>query len=126
MLDDHCNFHFHIDNIVRIMAVLLMMIRYLTKFLDGKSMITLYHTFIYPYLIYGVEFCCHAPDYLISKLLVCQKNLLRTILKRSPNSLVSHRFSEFQIMPISVFFKFRVIIFFIKIIFFQKKTAAIL
>ena len=77
MQDQHCNFqYFHIENIVRIMAVLLMMIRYLTKFFDGKTMIDLYFTFIYPYVIYGVEFWGQAPDYLISKLQVCQKSSL--------------------------------------------------
>ena len=111
-LDQHCTFNFHIDNIVRKMAVLLMMFRYLTKFLDEKTMINLYYTFIYPHLIYGVEFWGHAPDYLISKLLVCQKKSLRIILKQPPNSHVSHRFSELQIMPISMLFKFRLIIFY--------------
>ena len=62
-------------------------------------MINLYYTFIYPYLIYGVEFWGHAPDYLISKLLMCQKNSLRiTVL--SPidfQNCKSYRFQYFQI-----------------------------
>ena len=36
-LDQHCTFNFHIDNIVRKMTILLMMFRYLTKFLDEKN-----------------------------------------------------------------------------------------
>ena len=48
-----------------------MMFRYLTEILDSKTMMAnLYYSFIYPYLIYGIEFWGDAPDYLTSKILM--------------------------------------------------------
>ena len=115
-LDQHCTFSFHIHNIVRKINLLLMMFRYLTKFLDSKTMANLYYSFIYPHLIYGIEFWGHAPDYLTSKILINQKKALRIILKQPPNSHVLHKFNELKIMPVSMLFKFRLIIFYWKFI----------
>ena len=71
-----------------------------------------YISFINPHLIYGIEFLGHAPEYLISKLLISQKKALRVIVKQPPNSHISHKFNDLKIMPISMLFKFRLVIFY--------------
>ena len=73
ILDKHLNFVIHINSIIRKFNVLLMMMRYLRKFLNQKTMVNLYYSFIYPHLIYGVEFWGHAPDYALEQILICQK-----------------------------------------------------
>lgn len=72
----------------------------------------MYYSFIYPHLIYGIECWGHAADYLINKLLICQKKALRIILKQPPGSHVSHKFSELKIMPVKMLFKYRTIIYY--------------
>ena len=112
VLDQHCRFNFHIEGIIHKISFLLMMFRFLTRFFDEKTMVNLYYSFIYPHLIYGIEFWGHAPEYLISKLLISQKKALRVIVKQPPNSHISHKFNDLKIMPISMLFKFRLVIFY--------------
>ena len=88
------------------------MFRFLTRFFDEKTMVNLYYSFIYSHLIYGIEFWGHAPEYLISKLLISQKKALRVIVKQPPNSHISHKFNDLKIMPISMLFKFRLVNFY--------------
>ena len=77
VLDQHCSFESHIRKIEHKISFLLLMFRHLTKILDLKTMINLYYSFIYPHLIYGVEFWGHAGDNLLNRLLICQKKALR-------------------------------------------------
>ena len=91
-----------------------MMFRFLTKHLDHKTMIQLYYSFIYPRLIYGIEFWGHAADSHLKKIFTSQKKALRIINKQPPNSHISHKFEEEKIMPIFMLFKFRLIIYYHK------------
>ena len=45
-------------------------------FLDSKTKVDLYYSFIYPHLIYDIEFLGQAPDYLTSKVLISQNKAL--------------------------------------------------
>ena len=77
-------------------------------------MIDIYYSFVYPHLIYGVEFWGHAPDYALEQILICQKKALRIICLQPPNSTISLEFKNLKIMPIDMLFKFRMLIFFHK------------
>ena len=101
----------------------LMIFRYFTKILAEKNndqFILYLH--IPPYYLWCrvLGSCSRLPNFLASSV---PKKFTTYNFKQLPNSHVSHRFSEVQIMPISMLFKFRVIIF-IKMILFQEKTAA--
>ena len=111
-LDQHLNFVCHINAVVRKLNFLLMMLRFLRKFLNDKSMVDVYYSFIYPHLIYGLEFWGHAPDYALEQVLICQKKALRIICCQPPNSSISHQFANLKIMPIYMLFKYRSLIFF--------------
>ena len=67
---------------------------------------------LYAHLIYGIEFWGHAPEYLISKLLISQKKALSVVVKQPLNSHISYKFNDLKIMPISMLFKFRLVIFY--------------
>ena len=77
-------------------------------------MIDSYYSFVYPHLIYGVEFWGHAPDYALEQMLICQKKALRIICLQPPNSTISFAFKNLKIMPVDILFKFRTLIFFHK------------
>ena len=111
-LDRHLNFVCHINAVVRKLNFLLMMLRFLQKFLNDKSMVDVYYSFLYPHLIYGLEFWGHAPDYALEQVLICQKKALRIICCQPPNSSISHQFANLKIMPIYMLFKYRSLIFF--------------
>ena len=51
ILDKHLNFVIHINSIIRKFNVLLMMMRYLRKFLNHRTMVNLYYSYIYPHLM---------------------------------------------------------------------------
>ena len=76
IIERHLSFVMHFNSIVQKLNFLLMMLRYLRKFLDKKCMIDIYYSFVYPHLIYGVEFWGHAPDYALEQILICQKKAL--------------------------------------------------
>ena len=74
------------------------------RFRDGKTMANLYYSFTYPHLIYGIEFWGHAPEFLISKPLISMKKAPRDTANDLP-------ITDLKIMPISMLFKFRLVIF---------------
>ena len=111
VLDHHLTFSPHIEKLISTLNLLIMMFRHLTKFLDVNTMINLYYTFLYPHLLYGLEFWGSASSSHLNRVLVCQKKALRVIYKCPPNSSVSHKFKESKIMPISMLYKYRFVIF---------------
>ena len=110
-LDEHLTFWTHIDRVSSKINFLVMMLRHLTKFLDEKTMINVYYTFVYPHLLYGLEFWGHACEGALLQILVCQKKALRVIFKKPPNSTITNKFKTSQIMPIKLLFRYRLIIF---------------
>ena len=77
-------------------------------------MVNLYYSSIYPHLIPRIQFWGHAPEYLISKLLIIQiKHIIkRVIVIQLPNSHIFHKFDDLKMIPISRLFKFRLVIFY--------------
>ena len=76
-----------------------MMLRFLRRFLNDKSTVYVYYSFIYPRLIYCLEFRGHAPDYALEQVLICQKKALRIICCQPPISSISHQFGNLKIIP---------------------------
>ena len=83
----------------------------LKKFLDEKTMINVYYTFVYSHILYGLELWRHACMGALLQILVCQKKALRVIFKKPPNSTITYKFKISQIMPIKLLFRYRLIIF---------------
>ena len=78
-LDQHLTFRTQIDKVSAKLNFLVMMLRHLSKYLDQKLMINVYYTFIYPHILYGLEFWGHASDTALLQVLVCQKKALGVI-----------------------------------------------
>ena len=58
-----------------------MMLRHLKKFLDEKTMINVYYTFVYSHILYGLELWRHACVGALLQSLVCQKKPCELFLK---------------------------------------------
>ena len=75
---------------------------------DGKFVLLFYESTLHLRdRIWG-----HAPDYALKQILICQNKVLRIICCRPPNSSITNEFKNLKIMPISLLFKYRSLIFF--------------
>ena len=74
-LDQHLNFVSYINTFVRKLNFLLLMLWFLRKFLNDESVVNVYYSFIYPHLIYGLEFLGHASDYASEQVLIYKKKI---------------------------------------------------
>ena len=86
--------------------------RSVRPYFDIPTMINLYYTFFYPHLIYSIEFYGHAANCHLNQIYLLQKSALRVILKICPRGHVTSFFSEYQIMPIEILFKYRYLLHF--------------
>ena len=100
----------HIDRVSG-MNFLVMMLRYLKKFLDEKTMINVYYTFVYSHILYGLELWRHACMGALLQILVCQKKPCELFLKKPSNSSITYKFKISHIMHIKFLFRYRLIIF---------------
>jgi len=113
ILDENISFNKHIFKLCSKLQYILLMMRYIRRYFDQKTMIDFYYTFFYPHLIYGIEFWGHAGSTVLNKVLILQKRALRIILKIGPDQAVTHQFSILKIMPIQMLFEFRFVLHFI-------------
>ena len=82
------------------------------SYLDIPTMMNLYYTFFDPHLIYGIEFYGHAANCHLNHIYLLQKSAIRVILKIRLHGDVTPFFSEYQIMPIEMLFKYRYLLHF--------------
>lgn len=111
-LDESIIFKTHILEVCRKLNYILFLMRSVRPYFDVPTMINLYYTFFYPHLIYGIEFYGHAANCHLNHIYLLQKSALRVILKIRPRGHVTSFFSEYQIMPIELLFKYRYLLHF--------------
>ena len=56
------------------------MLWFLRKFLNDESVVNVYYSFIYPHLIYGLEFFGHASDYASEQVLIYKNKKIKSSL----------------------------------------------
>ena len=78
------------------------MMRAIRPYLDVKTMVQIYYSFIYPHLLYGIEFLGHACNTDLQRVFTLQKACLRVILKIKPRDHVTSNFKTLKIMPIKM------------------------
>lgn len=71
------------------------------KFLSQTSLITLYNSFIYPYLTYGVEVWGSTHDCYIQQIVKLQKRSVRIITSSKPREHTEPLFKSLKILPFS-------------------------
>ena len=83
-------------------------------YLDKKCMSNLYHTYIYPYLIYCIEVWGNSPKCHLNPILLLQKKIVRIITCTHYLAHTENIFKELQILPIEKIFISRVGVFMYK------------
>ena len=77
-------------------------------------MVDLYYSFIYPHLIYGIEFWGHSSKTNLKPIKVLQKAALRVIVGVKPGKHVTSHFTKLKIMPLKMLFNYRLLKLFLK------------
>jgi hypothetical protein len=83
ILDYNITFKEHINALCNKLKLSLLMMRAIRPYLDVKTMVQIYYSFIYPLLLYGIEFWGHACNTDLQRVFTLQKACLRVILKIS-------------------------------------------
>ena len=113
-LDQHLCFTTHIQHLVRQLNYVSLMFKHVRRYFNEKTMLGLYYTFFYPFLIYGIEFWGHASKTELNKVLILQKQVLRIILNIKAEDSITPSFKKYKIMPVNMLFKFRLLLHFLK------------
>ena len=111
LLDKHLTFKPHIAFISSKIAKNLGILFKIKHYLPRDIRLNLYYSFIYPYLIYGINIWGGNYPTRLQPLIILQKRSLRFILNLSYNSHVSHFFPTMKIMNIYQLHIFRILCF---------------
>ena len=85
------------------------------KNLPKSSLITLYNSFVFPYLIYCVEVWGNASNFILDPIYKIQKRVIRTITYSPYRSSTDILFSKLNILPLNILVMHRIGIFMHKI-----------
>ena len=88
LIDSTLSWINHIDNISTKVSKSVGLLYKIRNFVDIKIIKTLYHSLVYPHLIYAIEVWGSANETHLNKILILQKKIVRLISfsdKRQPN-----------------------------------------
>ena len=114
VLDSNLTFRSPLQSLTKKLKVSNLMLRSLRPYLDNANMINLYYTFVYPHLIYGIEFWGHASKTNLKPIEALQKAALRILTNVKPGQHVSTFFKKLKIMPVGMLFEYRILKLFLK------------
>lgn len=84
------------------------------RVLQTKSLITLYYSFVYPYITYCMEIWGRTFITYINALFLLQKKIIRTIAFAPYNEHTSPLFAKLEILPFEKLYEYRMIMFLYK------------
>ena len=114
IIDDRLNWIQHITYVKNKISKGIGIMYKARTYLSKKCMSNLYHTFIYPYLIYCIEVWGNAPKCHLNPILLLQKKIIRIITYSHYIAHTENIFKELHILPIDKVYVSRVGIFMYK------------
>ena len=94
LLDENLSWHPHIDSVQKKLATSLFMMRRLKNIMPPRNMLTLYYSFFYPYLDYGLILWGGAAKTALHKIFVMQKKAIRIVSNATYNEHTTPLFSN--------------------------------
>jgi len=85
------------------------------KLLKWETLITLYYSFIYPYLIYCIENWGYAAKIHMDSLVKVQKRIIRVISSSNFRDHTAPLFTKLKILPIAKLFLYQILVFMYKV-----------
>ena len=99
IIDDKLKWANHISYIKNKIAIGLGILLKARKVLKIKVLLQLYHSFVYPYLIYCSEVWGNAPDINLHPLIILHKKIIRIISFSQYKSPTKLLFQQYNILP---------------------------
>ena len=115
IIDSKLNWIDHITYVKNKVAKGIGIIRKASKLLNKKALLNLYHTFIFPYLIYCVEIWGCAKKTHLSPLYLLQKRIVRIITFSDKMAHTDPIFKDLHVLPIDKLIHNRIGVFMYKI-----------
>ena len=100
IIDEKLSFTRHISYIKNKISKAMGIIIKARKYLNRKSLLNLYHAFVFPYLTYCIEIWGNASDIHLDALLKVQKKIIRIITYSSYLAHTDEIFKELNILPV--------------------------
>ena len=113
-LDDKLSFNYHIQHIKMKIAKSIGILCQSKKLFNQKTLITLYNSFIYPYLTYCIEIWGRANKMYTSSILKLQKQCCRIVAGASKTTPSDTLFKSLNILPLSNIYEYSVLLFMFK------------
>ena len=101
IIDNRLSWSQHINYIKNKIAKSIGILCKARKFLYTSTLVTLYNSFVYPYITYGVEVWGTANDCYIQQVLKLQKRSVRVITSSRPRDHSTPLFKKLKILPLS-------------------------
>ena len=114
IIDAKQNWFSHITYVKNKIANVIGIIKKARPFLSKNFLSNLYHSFIYPYLIYCVKVCGSAKKVHLSPVMLLQKNVVRTITFSYRLAHTEPLFLKLDILPIDKLIQIRIGLFMYK------------
>jgi len=105
-VDDRLTWNNHIDYVKNRLSSALYGIRSVKHIASLSSLLTLYYSFFYPHINYGLILWGAASQTSINKIVVLQKKVLRLITKSSYNAHTAPLFNKLRIMKLNDLYEF--------------------
>lgn len=113
-LDNKMTWNIHINHICKKISKGIGIICKARKSLDEKTLITLYHSFVYPYVSYGIEIWGKAINNYLSSIFRLQKKVLRIIAHVKMRTESAPLFHKFRILSVYQVHQLQILIFMYK------------
>jgi len=101
LLDEKLSWHPHVDSVRKKLATSVFMMRRLKNIMPTRNMLTLYYSFFYPYLDYGLMLWGGASKTALNKIFVMQKKAIRIITNASYNEHTTPLFSKLHVLKLA-------------------------
>ena len=108
MVDDKLSWASHINYISKKVSKGIGILYKARKYLPKSCLVTLYYSFIYPYLNYCLEVWGKATENIISKIKILQKRALRIISNKPWRAPTEPLFDEHKILPLHKIYIYKI------------------
>ena len=115
LIDNNLNFKYHIQHICSKVSKAVGILFKLSSYMPSNILKIIYHALVTPYITYCVTVWGCAPRYLINKLFIQQKKLVRIIAGATYFAHTDPLFSSLKILKLSDLYELRCLIFIFKV-----------
>ena len=115
VIDSKLSWEYHIKYINQKISKAIGLLRKVRRYLNKSCLVTLYYTFLFPYLNYCIEVWGSAAQYHINSLIVLQKKSVRVVTSSGFRDHTYPLFKELNLLPLKQLYFYRIGMFMFKI-----------